>query len=996
MSHSHRARAGVLIICVLLLSILMVRSGSETDGLHIDNSPNGIVDADIHNDPVDDLSSRSEPLSFQAPTWESGDYWVLVRDGSDIMMDESDDQRSTVAIHDEKTFTMVAIEPVTTSAGTFQCYKLVLTGIVKASGDGVQSLGGIKVNYHFELTAQITGEIWVRTSDMAFVKIHYTADGDAETNTVLGTIHQYQDLYMEYNEPELTFGFPIIPGVMNTYMNDVRVTGIKNIEGQTNGDEAVDESHHIDMQRRISDSTQTVTVPSGTYESGASYQLAGRNFDCWKVSGTDTGGYHSDGDSISPPSGGTVVTYFSAETGFYTKQVINNLWSGWSGTNEYTIQSTEILTDYSYLSELPVIEAVHSDQIINDGVDQGNVTVEVSDGDGLLDIKDVFIDLSSLSMGDHLEMYDDGTHGDIQENDGIFTVTGITTTTSPLSYYLPVTVRDLSGNEVGGNVEMRVSDFRDLPPLATEMSASPIVIKNDEKEVSLLSLKVEDDNGLEEVLVDLGPIGGNDKARMYDDGTHRDIHPEDSVFSLEVTAALNCTGGAKLLEIKLRDNGNNEISAFISLMVVDWNKAPEMTPLAIESIRNDGEDTTLVSVKVIDKEDNLVNVFVDASLIGGHGEEPLYDDGTHGDEIPNDDVFSLEITVWKNYSYTMLLLNITAVDSAGAASTISAYLDVEMIGSPPVLTDAEASSSVMNDGQDMVRITVDYYDRENNINWIKIDLANLGIAVPKGMLLQKGQATIDLTVDPEIKPGIYNLTITAMDLDWKMAKILVIIEVVEPRETGENVDTDNDGMPDWWEKRYGLDPYTPGDANEDWNNNGRTNLEEYIKNSNPITSSYDLVFVDSDYDGMPDWWENHYSLNPYNSKDALRDANRDGVINLHEYYNGTNPITASGTLKDTVDGSAMETTITEGELARRMDNLLLIMIINGVFVVFSVILFLLERRWRKRSIIKDGTASQKDMQELETRIESKLNEQNELIKDLIDVINEASLLKRRV
>ncbi len=995
MFSSKRALAGVLIICVLFFSMFIVRSVNEPAEQQIEK-PVKVKGADVKDKPLIDTITRSEPLSFHAPTWESGDYWVLVRDGSDIMMDESDDQRSTVTIHDEKTFRMVGIEPVTTSAGTFQCYKLVLTGLVKASGDGVQSLGGIKVNYHFELTAEITGEIWVRTSDMAFVKIHYTADGDAETNTVLGTIHQYQDLYMEYDEPELTFGFPMIPGVMNTYLNDVRVTGVKNIEGQTNGDEAVDESHHIDMQRRISDSTQSVTIPSGTYESGASYHLAGSSFDCWKVSGTDIGGYHSDGDSISPPSGGTVVTYFSAETGFYTKQVINNLWSGWSGTNEYTIQSTEVLTDYSYSSELPVIEAVHSDQLINDGVHQGNATVEVSDKDGLLDIKDVFIDLSSLGMGDHIEMYDDGANGDVLKHDGIFTLTGISTTTTPLSYYLPVTVRDWSGNEVGGIVEMRVSDFRDLPPMATEMSSSPVVIKNDGTEFSLLSVKVEDDNGLGEVTVDLTPLGGIPEALMYDDGTHGDTHPDDGTFSLEVTASLNSTGGAKLLEIRIRDNGNNEISAFISLMILDWNKAPEITPLAVESVKNDGEDMTLISVEVIDREDNLDNVLVDLSQIGGESAEPLYDDGSHGDELAGDYVYSLEITVWKNYSYTTLILDITAVDSAGASSIVSVYLDVVSVGSPPELTDAAVSSSVMNDGFDLVRITVDYYDKEDNINWIKIDLTDLGIAVPKGMLLHKGQAAIDLTVGPEIMPGSYNLTITAMDLDWKTASIQVSLMVVEPREFGENVDTDSDGIPDWWEKRYGLDPAAPGDANEDWNNNGRTNLEEYLRNSNPITSTYDLVFVDSDYDGMPDWWENRYSLDPYNSNDAQKDANRDGVTNLHEYYNGTNPRIVGGALKDTMDNSVMETTVTEGELVRLWDNLFLIMIITGVFLVFSVILFLLERRWRKRSIISDGTASQKEMAELENRIENKLDEQNVLIKDLIDVINEASLLKRKI
>ena len=41
-------------------------------------------------------------------------------------------------------------------------------------------------------------------------------------------------------------------------------------------------------------------------------------------------------------------------------------------------------------------------------------------------------------------------------------------------------------------------------------------------------------------------------------------------------------------------------------------------------------------------------------------------------------------------------------------------------------------------------------------------------------------------------------------------------------------DTDQDGMPDRWEKKVGLNPKDPSDGNKDHNNDGFTNLEEYI------------------------------------------------------------------------------------------------------------------------------------------------------------------------
>lgn len=42
------------------------------------------------------------------------------------------------------------------------------------------------------------------------------------------------------------------------------------------------------------------------------------------------------------------------------------------------------------------------------------------------------------------------------------------------------------------------------------------------------------------------------------------------------------------------------------------------------------------------------------------------------------------------------------------------------------------------------------------------------------------------------------------------------------------VDSDGDGMPDWWEQEHGLNPLNPEDRNHDGNGDGYTNLEEYL------------------------------------------------------------------------------------------------------------------------------------------------------------------------
>jgi len=50
--------------------------------------------------------------------------------------------------------------------------------------------------------------------------------------------------------------------------------------------------------------------------------------------------------------------------------------------------------------------------------------------------------------------------------------------------------------------------------------------------------------------------------------------------------------------------------------------------------------------------------------------------------------------------------------------------------------------------------------------------------------------------------------------------------------------------------------------------------------------------ADSDADGMPDEWEKKYGLNPNDPSDASKDADGDGYTNIEEYINGTDPRTA--------------------------------------------------------------------------------------------------------
>ncbi len=55
----------------------------------------------------------------------------------------------------------------------------------------------------------------------------------------------------------------------------------------------------------------------------------------------------------------------------------------------------------------------------------------------------------------------------------------------------------------------------------------------------------------------------------------------------------------------------------------------------------------------------------------------------------------------------------------------------------------------------------------------------------------------------------------------------------ELKSTTAPKDSDGDGMPDDWEKRYGLNPRDPSDANLDKDGDGYTNIEEYLNGTDP-------------------------------------------------------------------------------------------------------------------------------------------------------------------
>ena len=122
-------------------------------------------------------------------------------------------------------------------------------------------------------------------------------------------------------------------------------------------------------------------------------------------------------------------------------------------------------------------------------------------------------------------------------------------------------------------------------------------------------------------------------------------------------------------------------------------------------------------------------------------------------------------------------------------------------------------------------------------------------------------------------------------------------------------DSDGDGMPDWWEVQYGLDPSSSSGDNGPWGDpdgDGLCNVAEYLAGTNPHNpdtpgsgfldydnrnSSNSLTYGElfTPMDSLPALWKFNHGLDPtkYVAED---DSDHDGWSNYGEYMAGANPV----------------------------------------------------------------------------------------------------------
>ncbi|MEA3559090.1 MAG: hypothetical protein U9R75_07550, partial [Candidatus Thermoplasmatota archaeon] len=103
--------------------------------------------------------------------------------------------------------------------------------------------------------------------------------------------------------------------------------------------------------------------------------------------------------------------------------------------------------------------------------------------------------------------------------------------------------------------------------------------------------------------------------------------------------------------------------------------------------------------------------------------------------------------------------------------------------------------------------------------------------------------------------GNYTITVTATDGVETIEHQFTLTVNALPEVPDQTTDTDSDGMPDWWEEFYGLDPNNEADASADPDGDNITNLQEFKDKTSPSKDDRIPLVDDTDDDdseGEPD------------------------------------------------------------------------------------------------------------------------------------------------
>ncbi|MDR3389497.1 MAG: hypothetical protein P4L92_20825 [Rudaea sp.] len=201
---------------------------------------------------------------------------------------------------------------------------------------------------------------------------------------------------------------------------------------------------------------------------------------------------------------------------------------------------------------------------------------------------------------------------------------------------LPVTVSDAQSRSSSTSISLSV-----LAPTALSASGSAAPSAVIAGGATHLSVSVTPgaspaSSGIQ-VSADLTSIGGNATQALADDGS-------GTSFAFDATVDAATTPGVKLLPVTITDAQGRSTTVTLGLNVPTPG-APYATGIVVSGLPGSSVLLQAVATPGSEPTSTSLVVTVDLSAIGGSATQALYDDGTNGDQVAGDGVYSFATTL---------------------------------------------------------------------------------------------------------------------------------------------------------------------------------------------------------------------------------------------------------------------------------------------------------------------------------------------------------------
>jgi len=279
------------------------------------------------------------------------------------------------------------------------------------------------------------------------------------------------------------------------------------------------------------------------------------------------------------------------------------------------------------------------------------VTVDVIDTTG---ISNVYGDIEhpDENLIVTLPLFDDGTHGDIINGDNTYTNTWDCTGAENGTYHIDIRAIDNSPSQnsivFDNGAEFNLNDT--TSPTISNILVNPNIGYPQNETIITISAYITDFSAIKDVLIDIEQPDETiiSTLYLYDDGSHGDTISGDNIFTNE----WNCSGalsGTYYIDIIARDNSPSHNSMLLdngaTFILIHDIIPPNISNILVNPITGYPENGTIFTISAnITDISGILDVFIEIEYLDENiiATLPLYDDGSHGDMISGDNIFTNE------------------------------------------------------------------------------------------------------------------------------------------------------------------------------------------------------------------------------------------------------------------------------------------------------------------------------------------------------------------